>query len=376
MTPTRKANLKRLLKVAAAPVLLVALYTAADWRAVGRALASLDAGYLGAGLLLLVPQTLVSAARWKRLATPLASISLGRASRNILAASALNLILPSKMGDLFKAGMLPIDRKAEATLALAAAVALLEKIADVAALALLWGAGGLGINGFAVAGLLAALVAAGGCSRGRTSAGFSLASYSLALWSLHLLQIDCFLKAAGVFVPWATAAARVPAAVFAGLLPISFWGLGIRDSALVWLFSDVAPAAAMAAVGVLTVLRYLVPGAVGIPFALSEFHRGGKKESGKLPLLQDGPSGKLPLLRRKESGRLPLLRAGGGGEQRFETNLRPGLEARQIGEQLFDRPEAAVDQFALARANVRRLDVEQVNDAQVNLADLGQVVVQ
>jgi len=334
VTPARKAIVKRIIKLAAAVVLLAALYRAADWRAVGRVLASLDRSYLLAGLMLFVPQTLVSAARWKRLVAPLIAISLGDALRHTLAASALNLVVPSKLGDLSKAAMLPVERTR------AGGRAVLEKVADVVALALVWAAGAWGVDGRWLSGLLLALVATACVRRLRESTAYGLASYSLVLWSLHLLQIDCFLKAAGVFVPWAVASARIPAAIFAGLLPISFCGIGTRDSALVWLFSDLAPAPAMAAVGVLTALRYLVPGAAGIPFV---------------------------------SG---LLSRGRGAEQRLETNLRPGFETRKIGQQLFDRPEAAVDQFALARAHVGRLDVEQVHDAEVDLADLGQVVVQ
>lgn len=334
MTPARTAIVKRIIKLAAAVVLLAALYRAADWRAVGRVLAALDRGYLLAGLLLFVPQTLISAVRWKKLVAPLTALSLGDALRHTLAASALNLVVPSKLGDLSKAAMLPAERTR------AGGLAVLEKVADVVALALVWGAGALAVDARWLSGLLLALVATGCWRRWRESAGYGLASYSLVLWTLHLLQIDCFLKAAGVFVPWTVASARIPAAIFAGLLPISFCGIGTRDSALVWLFSDLAPAPAMAAVGALTALRYLVPGAAGIPFVPG------------------------------------LLSRGRGAEQRLETDLRPGLESRQIGQQLLDRPEAAVDQFALARAHVGRLDIEQVDDAQVDLADLRQVVVQ
>jgi len=78
---------------------------------------------------------------------------------------------------------------------------------------------------------------------------------------MHLM-----LLAAGVSVGFDVSLARVPAAIFAGLLPLSLCGIGTRDGALIWLFSDVAPAGTMAAVGLLTATRYLVPGAAGIPF--------------------------------------------------------------------------------------------------------------
>src|SRR5690606_35511080 len=92
----------------------------------------------------------------------------------------------------------------------------------------------------------------------------ALIAATFLLWSLHLWQIDFFMRAAGVTVPWPLAASRIPLAIFAGLLPLSCCGVGTRDAALVWLFADAAPASAMAVVGLLTALRYLLPGAFGI----------------------------------------------------------------------------------------------------------------
>jgi hypothetical protein len=145
-----------------------------------------------------------------------------------------------------------------------------EKGGDVAALAglLLWGAVGWSV-GWLAAGWLALCLLTWIVRRRSNQpsgvvTGLTFVLATLALWALHLTQIDLFLKAAGVFVPCQTMLARVPVAVFAGLLPVSFCGLGTRDAALVWLFADVADAPTMAAVGLLTALRYLAPGAVGI----------------------------------------------------------------------------------------------------------------
>jgi hypothetical protein len=91
---------------------------------------------------------------------------------------------------------------------------------------------------------------------------------TLVLWWLHLVQIEQFLLAAGVVLPWNESMVRVPAALLAGLAPFAYCGAGTRDGALVWLFRDVAPASTMAVVGLLTLSRYLVPGAAGIPFAV------------------------------------------------------------------------------------------------------------
>jgi glycosyltransferase 2 family protein len=273
----------RPVQIASALVLLAALYAAADWRAVGRAIAGLDAACLIAALALFVPQTLLSAWRWRRWIGPVSKITLAAAVRQTLASSALNLVVPSKLGDLSKAAMLPklsAAGRARASLFVAA-----EKGADVVVLAgvLLWGAGGLPVWGLVT--LLFVVVLTGrGLSRiadgsaRMASHSLSLAAATLALWGLHLAQFDLFLKAAGVFVPVATVLARVPTAIFAGLLPVSFCGVGPRDAALIWLFADVADTPTMAAVGLLTALRYLVPGAAGIPL-LANACRGSREES-------------------------------------------------------------------------------------------------
>lgn len=275
MRRPNKAILLRLLKIAVAMALLAGLYTAADWTKVGKAIVSLETAPLIAALLLFVPQTLLSAWRWRRLAAPLAEISYAEALRQTLAASALNLVVPSKLGDLSKAAMLPVSNTAAR--ARAGGLTLLEKGADVAALAALWGAGWFGVDGISLSLFLFALTTLGRLTRLGKSPAYATTVATALLWSLHLLQIDLFLKAAGVFVAWSEATSRVPAAIFAGLAPISFCGVGARDSALVWLFSDVAPASAMTAVGLLTALRYLLPGLAGIPFLLG----GSRSYSGR-----------------------------------------------------------------------------------------------
>src|SRR5256885_10962555 len=101
-----RRNLIRLVKAVVAVALLVGLYWAADWRAVLRSARDLDAVWLGAAMLMFVPQTLVSALRWRTLVRPLRRLTVGESMQHTLAASAVNLIVPSKLGDLSKAGML------------------------------------------------------------------------------------------------------------------------------------------------------------------------------------------------------------------------------------------------------------------------------
>ncbi len=264
----------RTAKLVSAGLLLAALYFAADWRSVGRVFATLDVRYLSAALLLFIPQTLLSAWRWRMLMTPLRRFSLTEAVRHTAIASAWNLILPSKLGDLSKAGL--VHELSPSQRAAAGGLVVLEKIADVAALCtliLLGSCATQGLGTMAIAAIAAPALDA--TARGSlwnklrnlqaTPRQLTTLTFAtLLLWTLHVWQIELFMRSAGVFVPWQMAAARLPLAIFAGLLPLSFCGVGTRDAALVWLFADVAPASAMAAVGLLTALRYLLPGAFGI----------------------------------------------------------------------------------------------------------------
>jgi uncharacterized membrane protein YbhN (UPF0104 family) len=261
----------RPLKIAVAVILLGAVYWAADWKAVLQAAATLEPTLLIAALAMFLPQTLVSAVRWRMLIRPLCRLAVADAVLQTLAASALNLVTPSKLGDLSKAAMMPLGGIARRS---AAVLALVEKAADVIMLVVLCGLGWLGWGNdvFAVAlSMMAGFTLLTSTAAPRLGRWLSLGSWTLLLWLLHLTQIGLFLWSAGVDADWGDVLARVPLAIFAGLVPVSFCGLGTRDAALIYLFSDIAPPSTMAVVGLLTGLRYLVPGALGIPLVSRAF---------------------------------------------------------------------------------------------------------
>ncbi|MCE9606326.1 MAG: flippase-like domain-containing protein [Planctomycetia bacterium] len=257
------------LKIVGTTILCGMLYRAVAWREAVVVAASIDLSLLICGLLLFVPQTLVSAWRWQRLLRPLAYVAYSESLRQTLAASALNLVVPAKLGDFSKAAMVPN----EPTLRKQATIrALLEKLGDVGMLLTAIGIGFLGLS----FGQGACLAIGCGCLLAVVNR-FQARSFDYAawigatalLWIMHLAQIHFFVVACGVDVSLATTLQRAPIALFAGLAPAAFCGIGTRDAALVWLFADVATAPTMAIVGMLTALRYLVPGAVGIPMLLT-----------------------------------------------------------------------------------------------------------
>jgi len=256
-------------KILGTVILCTMLYRAMPWRDVVAGAAQIDLVILSLGLLLFIPQTLGSAWRWRRLLRPLADVTLADSLRQTLASSAMNLIVPAKLGDFTKVAMVPDEPSLRKQAALRAVV---EKLGDVGMLLAAIGLGFLGLsvvqNVCAAVGFIVLLAIVYRFQ----SRSFDYAAWlgsTAMLWAMHLAQIHFFLLACGVDVPLAATLQRAPIALFAGLIPAAFCGIGTRDAALVWLFADVATAPTMALVGMLTALRYLVPGAVGIPVLMS-----------------------------------------------------------------------------------------------------------
>lgn len=284
-------SLKTVFKIVVTLALCGTLYVAADWRAVANQLASLDGGLLLAGLALFVPQTLVSAWRWMRLVAPWGRLTIAESTAHTLIGSAWNLIVPSKLGDFSKAALVPVE-EASSRKRLAGCVAL-EKATDLVAIAIATILGmqfSLLVAGAILAVLLVSLMVA---SRQLRSRGMPIDLTACAigttlLWMLHLSQIHLFLLAAGVDVSFTTTLARVPSALLAGIVPAAFCGIGTRDAALVWLFADVASPATMAVVGLLTALRYVVPGAAGIP--ILGMWRRNRPNSAVVPQCVEAPT--------------------------------------------------------------------------------------
>lgn len=266
----------RSIRLALTVLLIGVLYWAADWSAVVRTLGRLNPWYLAAAMLLFAPQTLVSALRWRQIVSRWESMSIFEALRQTLVASAANLALPSKLGDFSKSAMLPADSTRPITVG--PRLVVVEKIADVAALVLVVALGFCGcpwpiiLAAALFVSLMLRLLPTAPAQQQLQSAKrgaskrdmIAVAAASMVLWCLHVWQIDLFLRAAGVIVTSDVAAARIPLALFAGVIPLSLWGVGTRDAALIALFADVADPAPLAAVGMLTALRYLVPGACGV----------------------------------------------------------------------------------------------------------------
>lgn len=301
--------MRRLVSLAVSLGILALIYARIDLASLAEALATCDLGWLAAGVGMFVPIVGATAWRFLRLAPAEAGMGFGLSTRLILAAGAMNMVLPSKMGDIAKAFFLAKKGGMAASAALSLVV--FEKASDLMAL-MGWCLVGLVLARGAVPGaealaLTLLLMLSGGTamlfSRRFAALLFGAASrtpvqkigafaatmgaswramqdtlragragvprlvgFSLLLWLMHLAQIWCFIRALGGAVPFAVNTALTPLAIFAGLVPLTFAGIGTRDAALVFFYQAFMSPAQAAALGILCTGRYLVPALAGLPF--------------------------------------------------------------------------------------------------------------
>jgi glycosyltransferase 2 family protein len=308
---------KRLISIGVSLAILVVIYWKIDLAKLAAVFGQCDRLWLAISLGMVVPITLATAWRLQQLmprsgvdlATPARGLSFTEANRLILAASVLNMVLPSKMGDIAKAYFMRDRGQLDGSLALSLVV--FEKACDMLSL-LLWCTVGLllfprrdllfGVMTIAIAlGLAFGVLMLGSIGFAKTGFGLgrrllpgkmqgkidrmaesweqmhgyfwsdrrrllTVTLTSVFIWFLHLLQIWFFIVALRASVPLLTSLALSPLAILAGLLPLTFAGVGTRDAALIAFYGPYFPAATGAALGVLCTSRYVMPAIGGLPF--------------------------------------------------------------------------------------------------------------
>ena len=301
--------MKRLLSLLVSLGILAVIYWKIDLTRMEPVFRACDLPLLVLSLSLVVPLNLLTAWRLDQLMPGGTRLGFGESNRLILVASVLNLVLPSKMGDLAKAWF--IKERGHTSASLAFALVVFEKTCDMLSL-LLWCAFGLllypqkdalfwimtaCVTGGLVAGLallgspaLAELAFRTGarlapararakleqlrlawremhdcfwCDRARLA---RVSMTSVSIWFLHLLQIWMFILALRAHTPFLANLALAPLAILAGLLPLTLAGIGTRDAALILFYQPYLNAPTAAALGILCTMRYVLPALGGLPF--------------------------------------------------------------------------------------------------------------
>ena len=305
--------MKRLISLVVSLGILVIIYTRIDFGGLIDVFKNCNPLWMAVSLGMVIPVTSVTAWRLQQVVPPKAKMGFGEALRLILAASVLNMVLPSKMGDIAKAYFM--REKGGVSGSLSLSIVVFEKASDMLSL-LLWCAFGLlrypekgpffwfmtvGVVGGLTVGLLMLgsgqfakvfFLAARRFTPKKISAKFrtlqeswgemqayfwgdkaqllKISLTSIFLWFLHLLQIWLFILALNASAPFIDSLALSSLAILAGLLPLTFAGVGTRDAALVTLYRPYLPPPVGAALGLLCTSRYILPAIGGLPF-LSQY---------------------------------------------------------------------------------------------------------
>lgn len=301
--------MKRQISIAISLIILAVIYWKIDFPGLVQVFQNCDGLWMSISLGMVVPLTLLTAWRLQQLMPSKSRLRFSESNRLILAASVLNMVLPSKMGDIAKAYFMKERGHLDGTLSLSLVV--FEKACDMLSL-LLWCAFGLMLypqkdwlfwimTGSVATGLVIGLLLLSSAqfaqlffALGQTIAPqrlrvklknlrnswsemhryfwrdktrlLKIASTSVFIWFLHLLQIWFFILALKAWTPFLANLALAPLAILAGLLPLTFAGVGTRDVALIAFYQPFLAAPTAAALGLLCTSRYLLPAIGGLPF--------------------------------------------------------------------------------------------------------------
>jgi len=296
----KKGTLKLLLRAGALLLglaILIVLLRRVGWAELRSVIRAANPALLAVAFCFFIPQVAVMAWRWQLIGGTVQKLSFYDSCRMVLSASALNVVLPSKLGDICKGFMLGGGGGTDVARGLG--LAALDKLLDILGLAAVLAIAGafaakpepwvFGFWAATSAGLLVLLFllhrarriettprhkVIGAIARGlnaaievrhHRAAWFGSLGLSLLLWVLHIGQIFIFYQGVGTHAPATAIWSRVPIGIFVGLLPITLAGIGTRDGALFLMMAPWDPRPVIAWLGLFCTLRYVVMALLGVP---------------------------------------------------------------------------------------------------------------
>lgn len=304
--------MRKLISFGLSSLILGLIYWQIDTNAIGASIKETSLRILGISLLLLVPIYACQAIRLIKLADDTKTFVFSEVIKLILAAGVLNLVLPSKLGDLTKAYWMA--NNSERSLPYSIGLVLLERISDLLGLCV-WGFLGFFLLAertpltlvCGLASLTGSLILGAALfwekptrsalnliihfaprwslqSINRFSDSWSTLHHNLRtkrhqmtttvmlsifIWALHLVQIYGFALALQPELPILPTIPLNAYAILVGLLPLTLAGIGTRDGALILLYTSYLSSSQAAALGVFCTLRYVIPALAGLPY----FHK-------------------------------------------------------------------------------------------------------
>jgi len=297
---------KTFLSLLVSILILAAIFTQINFAEFRQYLRELNVPLFVFAVLFFIPLILLSAWRWQIMIAKWGRISLWESTKLIFACAALNILLPSRVGDLSKGYF--AGRTGKLDMKRGMNVVFFEKYIDFASLGIVVLTGILFSSSKGSATLLALCFSAGvlavfpllyfvridrwfGASIFQKNKILSklkdffcdtqayldeikgdfwylatIVALSIFLWFLHLLQFYFIFQSLHSVVTLFQVFELVPLAILVGLIPITMAGVGTRDSAMIYFFSPYEKVPVIAGVALLSSLRYFIPGFVGLFF--------------------------------------------------------------------------------------------------------------
>ena len=310
---------KRLIPLLLGIGILIILWWKTGWTEIRTTIAAMDMFWLTAALALFIPQIVISGIRWAVIVRSHQHLTVRKATKLVLAASAWNIFLPSKLGDLAK-GVFLDSTAPGGDIVTGVSLAAFEKYLDLTALAcwmlaatlvfpsndpvilllslcgiicvtffllLVFSPAAGWISGFKpkdkknkdLTGKIRSKLAGVGKAilflRSDPRRLLIITGLSILLWSLHLLQFNLafvavhsgFPEQMNDHVGYAVLWSRIPMAIFVGLVPVTIAGIGSRDAAMFYFLKPYTTPGIAVSLGVFATLRYVVVALAGLPFA-------------------------------------------------------------------------------------------------------------
>ncbi len=301
--------MKRFLPFFVSLTILALLYWKIPVGELWAAIRNADLGFFALGAAFVLPVVVLASWKLVLLAPRAEHLNLWESIKIRLATGSIDVSMPSGSGVIGKAWFL--TRRGHLSPSFAGSLVIFDKMTDVAVL-LAWCVAGiylapdmresyaglargitLGFIGMVLmmfSGAFAGLAlrglrrVAGSGRRPRVEAAMSawrevqlyfwsspgrlamIATISITIWFLQLIQMHCLLLALGGSAPLSAVLGRNALALLAGFVPFTLGGIGTRDVALISLYRGYIDAPTGAALGILSMVRFIGPALLGLPF--------------------------------------------------------------------------------------------------------------
>ena len=288
-------NVRFLLRFIGATLALTFIIHLVDLQKISKALTGADISLFLLAILIAIASPLLTSCRLKLfLSANGTPISFSRCIFANLCGLSLNLFIPARGGDLVK--MVYLRKNGEAAWENLAEVVLWERAFDVLALGL------LGFTASIILGIHKTAIAAGIVTvvlsiiiliiqrirslpiignKAKSFSSMFVKTGNRKLYQLGCLCMCCLCWTANLTImgllfnalhfchSLPLAFAVTPPSIFAGMVPVSLWGVGTRDGALAYFLQGItSPEIAISAGFLYTALVYWLLGVIGTPFLL------------------------------------------------------------------------------------------------------------